>query len=141
MIISLSLNFLVYKVVYGLLPPWLGEVMAVSSGSASMLFLGKAVLVLAPTSLGRLSKAEGFLTWASRAHDWVCTGSPRQPRIFTACGAEGLDLKGRCPGQLRDAQSLRSIGCRQRLCNGGYCHTPWGVCVAVQQWEDSSFQS
>lgn len=93
MIISLSLNFLVCKVVYGLLPPWLGEVMAVGSGPASMLSLGKAALLLALASLVVLSKAEGFLSGASRAHDWVCTGSQ-------AGGAEGLDLKKRCLGQL-----------------------------------------
>lgn len=37
--LSLSLGFLVSKVVYGLLPPWLGKVIAVGGGSASRLSL------------------------------------------------------------------------------------------------------
>lgn len=51
--------------------------MAVGSGPVSMLSLGKTVLLPALASLGVLSKAEGFLNGISRAHDWVCTGSPR----------------------------------------------------------------
>lgn len=74
--------------------------MAVGSGSASMLSLGKAALLLAPGSLGEFSKAEGFLTGASRAIVGCAQFSPDILDHIHNSWSRGLFLKGRCPGQL-----------------------------------------